>query len=110
MGKTENIKTLQTYLKYGAITEKQAEIIVKLLNKELLNCKGHFMELIWPDKKEYRKVDSAFPIGISDQLRATGLPYHKQPKFAFSYINASFGELINIDQLFLIKFFEIFDK
>ena len=103
----KHVERLQSYINYGFVSEKQAELINNLLNGNLTNCKGAFMEFIY-SQEEYRKVDSAFPIGISDRIRDAGLPYEQHPKFVYSYINNNFGELINIDQLFLDKFFDHF--
>ncbi len=102
-----NIQTLKQYINEGFVNEDQAKIFVDLLNGNLQNCKGHFIQTVY-NRTEQRKVDSAFPIGISDQIRDAGLTYNKQPNFCYSYIDNKFGELVNLDRLFLSKLFSYF--
>jgi hypothetical protein len=84
------------------ISEEQAEVAVNLINRTLFSKKLNFIFDGDPNG-----VDYAIPQSLFDKINnVTG--NDAMPNFAYSYKEKSFGELVNIEKMFVEKLSEIF--
>ena len=102
----KNLETLRAYVNSDYLTDKQAEILLLIINKDL--NKGSMLNVIFDnDKTKTNKIDTAYPIGITYKF-CESFGGQNMPNFAFSYLENNHGELINVDRLFLSKLYNEF--
>ena len=102
----KNLETLRDYVNSDYLTDKQAEILLLIINKDL--NKGSMLNIIFDnDKRKTNKIDTAYPIGITYKF-CESFGGQNMPNFAFSYLENNHGELINVDRLFLSKLYNEF--
>lgn len=86
------------------MTEEQINLLYNLSCGDI--TKSTMIDLVFGEDKN--KVDSAYPQEYQNQLIPI-IGGHNCPNFVHSYINNSaFGELVNIDRLFISKIYQIF--
>lgn len=98
-----NAERLAYYIENGLITDDQLDLVVRLLNGEL-NSPGDIMRWVFGD--DSRRVDSAYPIGYTNKY-VEQFPPQTMPNFCYSYVDNTFGELVNLDRMFMTKIFQI---
>lgn len=101
--KTENQKK-SLIRSIDQMTEEQINLLYNVSCGDI--TKSTMIDLIYGEDKN--KVDTAYPQEYqNDLIKIIG--GHNCPNFVHSYIkNSSFGELVNIDRLFISKIYQIF--
>ena len=91
-------KRLELHIKH--MTDEQQEVLVKFLDtvRSDVMSKGDLMQLL--DNRE--KIDSAMPIDYVRKVQEL-VPSFETWAHGYSYINNSFGQVINIPQELLLQ-------
>ena len=87
------------------MTEEQINLLYNVSCGDI--TKSTMIDLIF-SAEDARKVDTSYPQEYQNEVIKV-IGGHNCPNFVHSYIkNSSFGELINIDRLFISKIYQIF--
>ena len=102
--KTENQKK-SLMMSIEKMSEEQINLLYNVSCGDI--TKSTMIDLIF-SAEDARKVDTSYPQEYQNEVIKV-IGGHNCPNFVHSYIkNSSFGELVNIDRLFISKIYQIF--
>jgi len=100
-------EALKDYINY--LSNEQIEWLLELLKKAGSMNKRHLLELSDYTREQGKRYDTATPIQYIESVRAI-YPQLDKGQYIFDYTNNTWGELVNVNDLFVEKMLKVFNR